>query len=180
MSILVVGGTAKGVGKTALLCGILAAMPEQEWIAVKITPHAYHGGSITQQVEDDPLTDTGRFLLAGAKKALLIEAPEAEQWPAFGQKIRTQGGNLIVESNRIAAHLAADLYLGVLGNASSPEKSSFALIRARADAFVAQAGKNVPEALLPPAARLFHLAQFNEISDEMREWLRARLSPSRL
>ena len=188
VNIVVVGGTAKSVGKTALICGILAALPGREWTAIKITSHAYHGDFATQQVDHDPSTDTGRFLLAGAKKALLLEAPADAQWPEFARKIRKYGTNLIVESNRIAEHLAPDVCLGVLGEISALEKPSFAGIRARADAFVARSGQEMtrqylPETLLSPGAMFFQLAQMDQISDGMRDWLqdrlRIRLSPSR-
>jgi hypothetical protein len=39
MAIIVVGGSNRGVGKTALVCGLIAALPEYRWNAVKITTH---------------------------------------------------------------------------------------------------------------------------------------------
>jgi hypothetical protein len=39
MAIIVVGGSNRGVGKTALVCGLIAALPEYRWTAVKITAH---------------------------------------------------------------------------------------------------------------------------------------------
>jgi hypothetical protein len=39
MAIIVVGGSNRGVGKTALVCGLIAATPEYRWNAVKITTH---------------------------------------------------------------------------------------------------------------------------------------------
>src|ERR1700685_2862427 len=43
MAIIVVGGNGRGVGKTALVCGVIAALPELEWIAVKITADTHVG-----------------------------------------------------------------------------------------------------------------------------------------
>jgi len=37
MAIIVVGGSNRGVGKTSLVCGLIAALPEYRWTAVKIT-----------------------------------------------------------------------------------------------------------------------------------------------
>ena len=37
MAIIVVGGSNRGVGKTALVCGLIAALPEYRWAAIKIT-----------------------------------------------------------------------------------------------------------------------------------------------
>jgi hypothetical protein len=39
MAIIVVGGSNRGVGKTALVCGLIAALPDYHWTAVKITTH---------------------------------------------------------------------------------------------------------------------------------------------
>ena len=41
MAIIVVGGSNRGVGKTALVCGLIAALPEYRWAAVKITTHEH-------------------------------------------------------------------------------------------------------------------------------------------
>jgi len=41
MAIIVVGGSNRGVGKTALVCGLVAALPEYRWTAVKITTHEH-------------------------------------------------------------------------------------------------------------------------------------------
>jgi hypothetical protein len=41
MAIIVVGGSNRGVGKTALVCGLIAALPEYRWNAVKITSHEH-------------------------------------------------------------------------------------------------------------------------------------------
>jgi hypothetical protein len=45
MAAIVVGGSGKCVGKTALACGLIAALPEFPWIAVKITRHAHAWGT---------------------------------------------------------------------------------------------------------------------------------------
>jgi len=39
MAIIVVGGSNRGVGKTALVCGLIAVLPDYRWTAVKITTH---------------------------------------------------------------------------------------------------------------------------------------------
>jgi hypothetical protein len=43
MAVVVAGGSGRGVGKTALVCGVIAALPEFGWVAVKITSHRYAG-----------------------------------------------------------------------------------------------------------------------------------------
>ncbi len=37
MSIVIIGGQARNVGKTSVVCALIAAMPERRWTAVKIT-----------------------------------------------------------------------------------------------------------------------------------------------
>ena len=44
MAIIVVCGSGRGVGKTALVCGLIAALPELRWTAWKITSHAARHG----------------------------------------------------------------------------------------------------------------------------------------
>jgi hypothetical protein len=50
VAIIVVGGSNRGVGKTALVCSVIAALPEYRWAAVKISshdhPHAVSRGPI--------------------------------------------------------------------------------------------------------------------------------------
>jgi hypothetical protein len=41
MAIIVVGGSNRGVGKTALVCALIAALPEYRWAAVKVTTHEH-------------------------------------------------------------------------------------------------------------------------------------------
>jgi hypothetical protein len=41
MAIIVVGGSNRGVGKTALVCGLIRALTEYRWAAVKITSHLH-------------------------------------------------------------------------------------------------------------------------------------------
>jgi hypothetical protein len=41
MAVIVVGGGGRGAGKTALVCGLMRALPEIKWTAVKITTHEH-------------------------------------------------------------------------------------------------------------------------------------------
>lgn len=180
MSMVVVGGPTKGAGKTTLICGILAAMPEREWTAIKITSHAYRGVPITEEMAREPTTDTGRYLLAGARRALLVEAPEDADWTALVKEICRRGENLIVESNRIVNFLAPDVCLGVLGKGFVQAKPSFTTFLSSVDGLIARAGVPVPQDSRRPGVPLFAMDDFSSISPEFAEWVRARLSrPSR-
>lgn len=246
MAIIVVGGSNRGVGKTALVCGLIAALPEYRWSAVKITTHDHKqpvspgrgntaGGPapdtshqlrasffrqifekrpdettrgcepapasipIWQETTPGEETDTGRFLAAGAARALLVSAPDGELsgplnqlWPRFGR-----GTNLIFESNSVVHHVRPDVCFLIHAVAERalplPErKPSFIAALRHADAMVAHARANevIPEGLClalpapmpeqpPPAPKpIFHLRALERISPEMLAWVRLRLPPA--
>jgi hypothetical protein len=83
MAIIVVGGGGRGAGKTALVCGLMRALPDIRWTAVKITSHEHgheHGQDKTTPIWEETSpgegTDTARYLAAGARRALLVTAGE--------------------------------------------------------------------------------------------------------
>ncbi len=41
MAVIVVGGSGRGAGKTALVCGLIRALPEIPWTAIKVTSHGH-------------------------------------------------------------------------------------------------------------------------------------------
>jgi hypothetical protein len=174
---IVVGGSGRGVGKTALVCGLIVALPEFRWTAIKITSHN-HGQPqpVWEETEPGQGNDTARYLAAGAERALLVtaEPEELEQIvrPLL-ESLREQQKNLILESNSILRLLKPDLCLGVDGEAGKGHKPSFGLVMERADALVTLAGRNsVAQGVQP----LFQLAAMDRISPEMKDWIRGRLS----
>ena len=52
MAMIVVGGGGRGAGKTALMCGLMRALPEIPWTAMKITTHE-HGKADSDLGGDD-------------------------------------------------------------------------------------------------------------------------------
>ena len=120
MAILVVGGSGRGVGKTALVCGLIAALPEFRWTGVKITTDDHGMGEpIWDETDPGQGSDTARYLSAGAVRALLVTAPMSdfsnllfELWAKLGP-----GTNVIFESNRILEHIKPELCLVVVGGA---------------------------------------------------------------
>lgn len=100
---IVVGGNARHVGKTTLICAIIRAFPQLEWQAVKVTPHEHLNES----------GDTERFLAAGAQAAYLRSV---SRLPALDT------GNWIIESNRILDLLKPDGYIFVQGERVEDEK----------------------------------------------------------
>ena len=236
MAIIVVGGSNRRVGKTALVCGLVAALPEYGWTAVKITTHdhpqpvsparpiraeglaparesrapffrqmferrtaevaakpepAAESHPIWEETVPGEETDTGRYLAAGASRALLVTAPEGglaaslnQLWPRFGR-----GTNLIFESNSIVHHVCADVCLLIHAVAERelplPErKPSFIAALSHADAMVSQAradkvlpdglclaGAEQPQSLRP----IFQLRSLERVSPELADWLHLHL-----
>jgi hypothetical protein len=237
MAIIVVGGSNRGVGKTALVCSLIEALPEYRWNAVKITTHDHpqpvspggpratqgltparesrapffrqifekRSAELAARPERAPQTsriweertsgeetDTGRYLAAGATRALLVSAQEGELseslnqlWPRFGR-----GTNLIFESNSVVHHVRADVCLLIHAIAERelplPErKPSFISALRHADCMVshARADKVLPEGLClaggeqPTSLRpIFQLRSLERVSPELLDWLHLRLA----
>jgi hypothetical protein len=83
---------------------------------------------------------------------------------------------VIFESNRIVQLVGPDLCIGVIGGTGAEVKPSFGPFFQSADAVVIAADRDFGSLRLPISAKIFRLAQFDCISSEMIEWLRARLS----
>jgi hypothetical protein len=194
MAIIVVGGSTRGAGKTSLVCGLIAALSEFRWTAVKITTHDHgHHAPIWEETHAGDETDTARYLAAGAARAFLATPPLASRtaqpelsplldqlWPNFGR-----GTNLIFESNSVVHHVNPNVCLmihaGPKRELPLPErKPSFVAAVAHADAMVALAHQDRinPEGLRLPGQDpkpIFHLASLGRISPPMLAWIRPRL-----
>jgi hypothetical protein len=197
VAIIVVGGSTRGVGKTTLVCGLIAALPEFHWTAVKITTHD-HGrlSPIWEETLPGEETDTARYLAAGAARAFLATQPHEdgsqtpdltsvldELWPNFGR-----GTNLIFESNSVVHHVRPNVCLMIHAvpkrELPLPErKPSFIAAVGCADAMVALARKDAvfPQGLCLPGQDpkpIFHLASLARISPAMLAWIGPHLDPS--
>lgn len=184
MAIVVVGGSAKGVGKTTLVCGLIAALDHIRWTAVKITSDAHEGfPSIYEEESAGSGSDTARYLAAGAERAFLLAIPAERDlsevlnmfWPLIGR-----GTNLIFESNRIAGHVSADVCLLVQGHPDlGAGKPSFYRAARFADALVARGDDNLMVAGAmkfegQPRGPVFNLKQLDHLSAEMKSWMGER------
>lgn len=178
MAIIVVGGSGRGVGKTALVCALISSLQEFRWTAVKLTGHD-HGLAepVWEETEPGQGTDTARYLAAGAQRALLVLAPQGNIplnhiWESVGPS-----ANVIFESNRITAYQRPDLCLAVLGDSGTPIKASFLEFMHRSDALVVNAAEcpNLIDA--PPAKPVFQLPLFDleRISPALRAFVQLAL-----
>jgi hypothetical protein len=192
MAVIIVGGSGRGVGKTALVCGLLAALPEFRWTAVKVTRHA-HGQPEPVWEDTGPGsaegTDTARYLAAGAERALLatlpdFDSPGGRDLSPFLARLGAMlgaGASVIFESNTIAQHVAADLRLRVYEGqnrlaAHSRPKLSFIAATPFADALVMRSDADRILAEDHAPRTVFQLASLDRVSPEMLAWLRLRLA----
>ncbi|MGQ9917327.1 MAG: hypothetical protein ACUVS7_07915 [Bryobacteraceae bacterium] len=116
---IIVGGTGKKSGKTALVCRILRLAPHLRWTAVKVSHHAPESGApfeLIEETEAGPTADTRRYLAAGAARAFWLRGDLEQALPPL-RALLDSSENWIVESTRAAHHLDADL---VLSAASPP------------------------------------------------------------
>jgi hypothetical protein len=171
---IVVGGSAKGVGKTSLVCGLIAATPEFAWTAVKIASHPHNGVDLVLEdmgVNTDDNRDTYRYLRAGAERAFLVTAEEANVPTRLIWSVLRTAPNILIETTRFASEFKPDICIGVLGNSTTPVKESFGSFLPRADALVARVGQDVRLDKIPVGIPLFRLAELDQISPEMLAWL---------
>jgi hypothetical protein len=158
MAIVIIGGHSRSVGKTSVAAGLIASLPEFDWTAVKITQYG-HGicsangeacdcatvdrcWAILEEHDRSGESDTSRFLLAGARRALWVRTEQGrldEAMPALRQKL-AGARNAILESNSVLKFLQPDLYLTVLDPATSDFKNSAREFLDRASAVILHGG----------------------------------------
>ncbi len=175
MAVIVVGGGGRGAGKTALVCGLMRALPEIPWTAVKVTTHD-HGKAtpIWEETEPGQGTDTARYLAARARRALLVTTDEDALGPIVEQILQgcPPPAGVIFESNSVLRYLRPDLCLAAASSPWAGQKPSFDLVMERVDATVELAGH---DHIVEAEKITFRLASLECISPTMLEWVRERL-----
>jgi hypothetical protein len=158
MAVIVVGGHSRSVGKTSVVAGIIAALPELHWTAVKITQYGHgicsangepcdcetddHSWAVTEERDRSGESDTSRFLVSGAARSLWVRTRQgmlAEAMPRLRKEL-AGAENAILESNSVMRFLRPDLYLTVLDAANSDFKASAKEYLDRADAVILHDG----------------------------------------
>jgi hypothetical protein len=154
MAVVVVGGHSRSVGKTSVVAGLIAALPEFAWNAMKITQFGHgvcsrngelcdcatddHNWSISEERDRSGESDTSRFLVAGAARVWWVRTQQgrlAEAMPTIRRKM-AESENVIVESNSILKFIRPDIYLTVLDPAVEDFKRSAQEFLDRADAVI--------------------------------------------
>jgi hypothetical protein len=198
VAIIVIGGHSRSVGKTSVVAGLISALPEFQWTAVKITQYGHgvcsangepcdcatadHSWAISEERDRSAESDTSRFLVAGAKRALWVRTEQgrlAEAMPALRAKIQA-ANNMIIESNSVLKFIRPDLYLTVLDPTTIDFKNSAREFLDRAHAIILH---ETPEAaawqavsLKPVADRpVFRITPPQYVTKEMVNFVRANL-----
>jgi hypothetical protein len=124
--IVVIAGQRRKAGKTSVAAGIIAALPDLEWTAIKISRHPHNEGWGMSEHYEASDTDTGRYLAAGAKRAFWIRASGADlrETATDIRRIAAESVHTIVESNSILRHLTPDLTILVLDPSTKAWKVS--------------------------------------------------------
>ena len=160
--LVIVGGHSRNIGKTSVVEGVIRALPEANWTAIKITQYGHHvcsadgaacecsaGGdhpyALSEEREAGP-TDSGRFLAAGAKRAFWLRTAKGELGHAVAalRGVIAVSENVILESNSAMQFFTPDLYIVVLDPAVADMKESTRRYFDRAQAFVVTDRGDVP------------------------------------
>jgi hypothetical protein len=155
VSVVVIGGNSRSVGKTSVVAGIIAALPQFSWTALKITQFG-HGMcsvngktchcdtsrnpclTISKERDLSGNSDTSRFLVAGAVSSLWVRSRQGCLEGIMPEIRRRIAGskNVIIESNSVIGWLDPDLYLTVLDAGIEDFKESAREFLGRADGIV--------------------------------------------
>jgi hypothetical protein len=200
MAIVVIGGHSRSVGKTSVVAGLIAALPEYHWTALKITQYGHgvcslngeschcatddHSWAISEEKDRSGESDTSRFLVAGAVHALWVRTEQgrlAEAVPTIRRKL-AESENVILESNSILKFVRPDLYLTVLDPATADFKRSAQEFLDQADAVILHAPKEERPAwtgisLKPVAGRaIFEIHPPDYVTPELVNFVRNKVS----
>src|SRR5258708_22779094 len=115
MAIVVVGGHTRNIGKTSVVAGLIAALPEMRWTAFKVTQFGHglcsangepgdcetaeHTVAVSEErAGGDSTTDSGRYLAAGAVRSFWVRTRQGVPSGAEPriQKENVRPGNVLI------------------------------------------------------------------------------------
>ena len=202
MAVVVVGGHSRSVGKTSVVAGLIAALPELRWTAVKITQFGHgicangsdcdcatviHTHLIEEERDRSGESDTSRFLVAGAEQSLWARTKQgrlAEAMPDLRRRLEGVA-NVIIESNSVMQFLRPDLYLTVLDHGTKDFKASARKYLDRASAVILNEAEGSGPAWEDVSLRLiqgkpvFRVKPPEYVTAEIVDFVRERLAPVR-
>lgn len=195
MAVIVVGGHSRNIGKTSVVAGLIAHLPEFHWTAFKVTQYG-HGFctadgkpcqcqtagscvSVSAEREYASSTDSSRYLAAGAARSLWVRTRMgmlADAMPRIHAEL-AHSENAILESNSILEFLQPDLYLTVLDPSVADFKDSGRRFLPRADAVLVVSGSaDTPQHPILRDKRHFSIAPPAYMSDALVDFVRSRLT----
>ena len=201
MAIVVIGGHSRSVGKTSVVAGLISALREYDWTAMKITQYGHgvcsangapcdcatddHSWAISEEKDRSGESDTSRFLVAGAARAFWVRTEQgrlAEAMPALRQRLE-RARHVIVESNSVLKFLRPDLYLTVLDPGTEDFKTSAREFLDRAGGVILHDGAKTGAgwqsvSLKPVAGRpVFRIAPPPYVTAEIVDFVRSSVAP---
>ncbi len=202
--LIVVGGHTRNIGKTSVVAGLIAAIPEARWTAVKITQFGHgvcssdgepcecavvdpeHPFAITEETDPAGRTDTGRFLAAGAERSYWVRTAAGQLGHALPdlRRILDTSQHVIAESNSILQFFKPDLYFAVMDFAAGDFKPTSLQYLDRADALIViDRGVSQPEwsgvsRRLWDAKPRFYVRPPQWVTEAMAARVRGRLNSS--
>jgi hypothetical protein len=199
MSLVVVGGHTRNIGKTSVVTGLIAALPKYNWTAMKITQHGHgicsaagepcdcaveydHPYAISEESAPGG-SDSARFLAAGARRSFWLRTAVGQLGHAAAviRQIVESSENLIVESNSILQFWKPDLYLVVVDFETQDFKDSALRYLDRADCLI-PVGQGEPQwkgvsRRLWESKPRFPASPPRYTSAELEQFVQTRLTP---
>ncbi len=201
--LVIVGGHSRNVGKTSVVAGLISALPEFRWTALKITQYGHgicsadgspcdcasddHSWAVTEERDRSGESDTSRFLVAGAERVYWVRTRQgmlAEAMPRV-REVTASAENVICESNSLMKFIRPVLYLTILDLANPDFKDSAREFLDRADAVIVQNAEAAPKwqgvSLKPVAGKAtFQIAPPGYVTPEIIAFVRSRLAATAL
>lgn len=198
MALVVIGGHSRSLGKTSVVGGLVSALCDFRWTAVKITQYGHgicsangeacecanadHSWAISEEHDRSGESDTSRFLLAGAERVFWVRTEQgrlAEAMPTLRQRLEG-AGNVIIESNSVLKFLRPDIYLTLLDPETADFKISAREFLDRADGVVLHQRAGAPAwqsvSLRPIANKpVFRITPPDYLTPEIIEFVRSKL-----
>ena len=135
MALVVIGGHSRSVGKTSVVAGLIAALREFNWTAVKITQYGHgicsangeacdcatadHSWAISEERDRSGESDSSRFLAAGAVQALWARTEQgrlAEAMPTLRRRL--DGARNVIIEGKLLGDVSADDRVELVASAS--------------------------------------------------------------
>jgi len=201
VAIVVIGGHSRNVGKTSVVAGLIAALPEFGWTAMKITQFGHGVCSVTSEPCDCALnetehawsvdeeesaagdTDTSRFKAAGAQRVYWVRTKQGQLALAMPRvrEILAEARNVIIESNSVMKFVRPELYVPVLDFATEDFKDSAREFLDRADAVILHESNADPRwtnisLRLIAGKPVFRIAPPQYVTAEIAEFVRKKVS----